>query len=271
MGNYAPAPPSPYGYGAPTPQSSSNKNYLGILALIFPFVFLSLPGIIVGHLGLSAVKKGEANNRGIALAGTIISWVFTVFTVLGILASIALPVYLEQRDKAEETTSAQQDNGIVQQDDVAESVTAPQPSTGAGTDSGTDTASTDGVVPFSDLELGHCIADPYENSVQDADGTSWLEGVMLVDCATVHYGEVYAVLDIEGDDPYVEDDVYSKADDLCYYAFEDYMGVSYEESMYYYDPFYPTAKSWAYGDRETTCVVTSGASDTVGTLQGSGS
>lgn len=86
-------------YYAPAPNS---RNVLGILALIAPFVGLSMVGIVLGHLGLGAVKKGTANNRGIALAGTIVSWVFTVFVALGIVASIAIPVFLNQRNTAHE-------------------------------------------------------------------------------------------------------------------------------------------------------------------------
>jgi len=79
-----------------------SRNVLGILALIAPFVGLSMVGIVLGHLGLGAVKKGTANNRGIALAGTIVSWVFTLFVALGIVASIAIPVFLNQRNTAHE-------------------------------------------------------------------------------------------------------------------------------------------------------------------------
>ena len=104
--NFGPSmpPPLPYGYGplAPAPMGSSQKNYLGILSLIFPFVFLGVVGIFMGHMGLLAVKKGKANNRGVALAGTIISWVSTVLVLPGILAAIAIPVYLNQQDKAHE-------------------------------------------------------------------------------------------------------------------------------------------------------------------------
>ena len=61
---------------------------LGILALISPFVCLAPVGIILGHLGLSAVKKGQANNRGVALAGTIISWVSTVISALFLVLAL---------------------------------------------------------------------------------------------------------------------------------------------------------------------------------------
>ena len=83
----------------PAPDS---RNVLGILSLVAPFVGFSAVGIVLGHLGLSAVKKGLANNRGIALAGTIVSWVFTGLTIIMILAAIAIPVFLAQRTGAHE-------------------------------------------------------------------------------------------------------------------------------------------------------------------------
>ena len=75
-------------YPAQAAAGSSSKNVLGILALIAPFVCLAPVGIILGHLGLSAVKKGQANNRGIALAGTIISWVSTVISALFLVLAL---------------------------------------------------------------------------------------------------------------------------------------------------------------------------------------
>lgn len=101
-------PPSAYGqpaYGQrPMPQGPSPdaRNVLGILSLVAPFVGFSLVGVVLGHLGLSAVKKGKANNRGVALAGTIVSWVFTVVGTLGLVAAIAIPIFLNQQDQAHE-------------------------------------------------------------------------------------------------------------------------------------------------------------------------
>ncbi len=101
-----PAYGPPAGYAMPTQMqyapAPDSRNVLGILALIAPFVGLSLAGIVLGHLGLGAVKKGTANNKGIALAGTIVSWVFTVFVVVGIVAAIAIPVFLNQRAQTNE-------------------------------------------------------------------------------------------------------------------------------------------------------------------------
>ncbi len=343
-------PPSPYGYGAVAPRVSGQKNYLGILSLIFPFVLLSGVGIIMGHLGLSAVKKGTANNHGVALAGTIVSWVFTVLVVPGVLAAIALPLYASQQDKAHDAAAradlaslrAAVASHFVEQsvppvvaidgthyvvgdqtepkwasiDDVDFVMTgaasyciavtyngdhvrsisetgvfswggcldsdppeglpagtgvdaAADAGTEAAPDRGTDAAFESDVVAFSALTVGDCIADPYDNIVEDESGESWISGVTIVDCASAHYGEIYSVNTMQAG-TYVEDDIYAQGDDLCYFAFEDFMGVAYSDSEYYYDAYYPSPMGWELGDHETTCVVTSFASDTVGTLRGSG-
>ena len=84
-------------YAANYNTANTSKNWMGIVALVLSlltpaFVITFIPGIVFGHLGLSAVKRGEANNRGLALAGVIIGWVFAglgllfvVFAVIGIM------------------------------------------------------------------------------------------------------------------------------------------------------------------------------------------
>lgn len=325
MGDVAPMPGqgyaygtgSAYGYGAPspyrgaTPANSSQKNYLGVLSLVFPFVSLALVGIIMGHLGLSAVKKGTANNRGVALAGTIVSWVFTVVGGPILLAAIALPLYASQQDKAYEAEAKSdllnirvavaghlvdhldapmvsidgdhysvgdqtvpksqsiEDVELVMLDggefdiDFCVAVTydggkelslsvstrfvegpcpeatgSPDLVSGDGSDDdavapeptgGTTEAD---VVPFTDLAVGDCIADPYDNLMEDPSGGTWITGVTIVDCAEEHYGEIYAEFDVSAD-AYVEDDIYDQADQLCYDAYEAFMGIGYADSVYY--------------------------------------
>ncbi len=264
--------PSAYGYGSSGTvpqnfgqQNSGQQSYLGILSLIFPFVGLSLVGIIMGHLGLSAVKKGQANNHGVALAGTIISWVFTVLSVLGILTVFALPAYLNEQSAVETSAADPQFDPSAGGAQGGESATPSESASPTGSAPATDPTADDGSVAFSVLEIGDCIADPYANVADDAA----VSVVEVVDCAEPHFGEVYAVGPMEAD-TYVEDDIYAQADDLCFFAYENFMGISYADSMYYYEPYYPSAEGWNVGDRETTCVVTSFASDTVGTLQDSG-
>lgn len=338
MAGYPAMPSSPYGYGAPAPVNSSQKNYLGILSLIFPFVFLSLVGIIMGHMGLSAVKKGTANNHGVALAGTIVSWVFTVLIVPALLAAIAIPIYVNQQDKAHEAAAKADlatlavavathfveqteppvvaidgDNYVIGDQtepkspsvedvdfvmlgdfnyciavtyDGGQELSTTEPGayiaggcsqlgplldTGADTpvDTPVDAAPTGDIVAFSVLAVGDCIADPYDSVEEDADGNSWISGVAIVDCASAHYGEVYSVNAMQTA-TYDQDQVYSEADDLCFFTYEAFMGVAYADSEYYYEAYSPSPTGWKLGDRETTCVVTSYASDTVGSLEGSG-
>lgn len=138
---YQPAPPayqsapgyapSPAGYGQPAPGAPQYgapsypayaaygarpdpKNWMGIVALvggilglIFVVPFLgSLAGIIFGHLGLGAVKRGEANNRGLALAGTILGYVGMAIMVVVVIAYIALFAWAAQEGWTEGSISA---------------------------------------------------------------------------------------------------------------------------------------------------------------------
>lgn len=60
---------------------NQRTNVLAILSLIFAFVF-SIAGIILGHIALNQIKKTGEQGRGLALTGTILSYVFTGFGLL---------------------------------------------------------------------------------------------------------------------------------------------------------------------------------------------
>lgn len=80
-GSYPPPPPQ-YGYGGyPPPAPAAPKNGLGVASLVVAIIALfSLVGgvvlgvvaIILGFLGHGRVKRGEANNGGIAIAGIVL-------------------------------------------------------------------------------------------------------------------------------------------------------------------------------------------------------
>ena len=94
---YPPVPPAGYMYAANYTGANTSKNWMGIVSLVLSVLTPALgitfiPGIIFGHMGLSAVKKGEANNGGLALAGVIVGWVVggigllvIAFAVIGIM------------------------------------------------------------------------------------------------------------------------------------------------------------------------------------------
>lgn len=87
-------PPQPY-YGHPAyaqpyggPNPAQAKNWMNIVALVASLsTFFTLvgciAGIIFGHLGLAAANKGEADNRGLGLAGLITGYVFLGIGILG--------------------------------------------------------------------------------------------------------------------------------------------------------------------------------------------
>lgn len=85
-----PAYARPPGYPAQPGSRPDARNVLGVLSMVAPFIGLSVVGIVFGHLGLRAVKQGFANNRGTALAGTIISYVFTI--LVSVLVALLLLV-----------------------------------------------------------------------------------------------------------------------------------------------------------------------------------
>ncbi len=66
--------------------NNNNQSNLPLFALLGGILF-PLVGIIIGHIALGQMNRGEisAQNRGMALAGTIIGY---VFTGLGILLTV---------------------------------------------------------------------------------------------------------------------------------------------------------------------------------------
>ena len=98
---YAQPPP---GYGAPQGYGQSPvyknpaeaKNWMNITSLVLSlsglmFGITAIAGIVFGHLGLSAAKRGEASNRGLGLAGVIIGY---VLTGLGLLVATGYVVFM---------------------------------------------------------------------------------------------------------------------------------------------------------------------------------
>ncbi len=78
----------------PTPAAAPGsypKDWMGIVALIAPFVGLAIAGIVFGHLGMAANVRGEANNEGLTRAGLIVSY---IFTGVGVLATILYVVLI---------------------------------------------------------------------------------------------------------------------------------------------------------------------------------
>lgn len=98
---YAPVPVQSMGY-APTAPVARHDG-LAITSLVLSVLWLmgfgSVAAIVTGHLSRSKAKREGREPSGVALAGLILGYVGAAFLVVGILAAIAIPVFLSQRDK----------------------------------------------------------------------------------------------------------------------------------------------------------------------------
>jgi len=97
------------------------------------------------------------------------------------------------------------------------------------------------------LEVGTCFDDP-ESFEEVSD-------VPRVDCPEPHDNEVIALRQLEGSSFPGDDVVAGLADELCIVAFDGYIGVPYEDSLYEFGWLVPTSASWDAGDREVICFI----------------
>jgi hypothetical protein len=95
------------------------------------------------------------------------------------------------------------------------------------------------------LDVGTCFDDP--------ETFEQVEDVPIVECDVPHDNEVIANQDLTGNDYPGVEQVENRATQICYDNFSDYVGISYEESIYDIGWLYPTEETWDAGDREVIC------------------
>jgi hypothetical protein len=132
-------------------------------------------------------------------------------------------------------------------------VAGDNPGTGTDTGEGTDT-------DVFTIVVGDCLND---GSVEGEVST-----VKTIDCAEPHDSEAYAsVIMTDGDFP-GDQAVQDQAIADCTSEFSAFVGLDYESSIYNFSYYYPTAESWAQGDREILCLIIDEAGKTTGSLAG---
>lgn len=96
-----PAGPA-YGYQPPRPTDG-----LAIASLVLSLVWMlglgSICAVVLGHVSRGRAKREGREKSGVALAGLIIGYLGVV-SLVGILAAIAIPTFLDQRSKAFDAT-----------------------------------------------------------------------------------------------------------------------------------------------------------------------
>ncbi|MDO4900183.1 septum formation family protein [Actinomyces sp.] len=108
----------------------------------------------------------------------------------------------------------------------------------------------------------------------ESDGT--VASATLVDCASPHLYEVYAEGTISADGFPVGNVMEQYVADICYNAFESYVGISYNDAYsqgrYAVTSLRPTKTTWQQGDRKVSCILTSvDGSELTGSARGTGS
>ena len=97
------------------------------------------------------------------------------------------------------------------------------------------------------LEVGDCMDD--FGTAED------ITSVPIIDCDEEHDAEVYATEDIDSDSFPGASEVSDEADEICIDAWEDFVGISYEDSFLNYSALTPSEESWALGDKEVVCTI----------------
>ena len=123
----------------------------------------------------------------------------------------------------------------------------------------------EGYVSAWEIKVGDCLTDTF-----DSASSTEFSSANAVPCDQPHVFEAYHSEDITGDT--FPTDLDTIADDICYYAFVDFVGISVEQTYLTYSSLQPTQESWeGKFDREITCVVSMiDSSDITGTLRNSG-
>jgi Tfp pilus assembly protein PilE len=101
---------TPYPPGLPP---ASRTSGLAIAGFVCSF-FCSVVGLTLSIMGRNECKRsgGTLRGEGLALAGIIISGIFLAFSVIGILAAIAIPAFMDYTKHSKKTEAALQLNKL---------------------------------------------------------------------------------------------------------------------------------------------------------------
>jgi hypothetical protein len=112
-----------------------------------------------------------------------------------------------------------------------------------------------------EIVVGDCL--------DDDDVSGQVTSVPIVDCSEPHDSEVFARTVLTGTAFPGDEELEAQLTEFCQgEVYTDFLGRPYADSAYYTGGYYPTAASWASGDRELLCTVRDDGSPTTGSLEG---
>jgi serine/threonine protein kinase len=245
-GGYTPPPGSAYspppglGYGPPPgypPPRNQGTNGFAIAALIFGIIGGALLGFIFGFIALSQTKRTGQNGRGMAIAGIVLSAVWTV----GIVFLIVLALAFSSTGNAT--------------DDVPPTAPTVAPTTAAPSTSAPPTA-----ISATDLEVGECL-----NGLQASNDVTT---VPSVPCEEPHEGEVFAVFDLPAGEYPGQAAVDDQVSKQCNARLSAYSPSAADDPAVGLFSVYPLQQNWVRGDREVVCIATATSGTATGSIKG---
>lgn len=86
-----PQPPAPYA-AYPPAVNPYPKSWMNIVAFVTSLIGIGLVAIVLGHMGVAASNRGEAQYKGRGIAGLVIGYLQVVGLVIGVLFAIVITV-----------------------------------------------------------------------------------------------------------------------------------------------------------------------------------
>lgn len=131
----------------------------------------------------------------------------------------------------------------------------------------TGAVATAGTVDAFSVALGDCVSEG--GAAAATEEVVEVSQVEVVPCSETHDSEVYAVFDLADGEFPGDEAVMGSADEGCYGAFADFVGLAYEDSALDFGTYFPTEESWnGFEDREVVCLLVDPAGAVTGTLEG---
>lgn len=113
------------------------------------------------------------------------------------------------------------------------------------------------------IDVGEC------TNLDTPEGGTEVTDIPTVDCATDHKWEVYAEHKVDDGGFPGETSLQTQTEEFCVGEFQNFIGLSYDQSVYEIQYFYPTEETWTKADdRLITCLVGSSTGGLTGSLKG---
>jgi hypothetical protein len=109
-----------------------------------------------------------------------------------------------------------------------------------------------------EIAVGDCLTD-------QGTGTE-VSDVPVVPCTQPHSSEVFHTYQVPGDT--FPGDFTQTAEEQCKPAFQEFVGMAYEQSVLDVTTLEPSVETWADGDRELVCIIVDPAGNVTGSLRG---